>query len=92
MGGAHIGGVIVVDGARPVRDVLVPVYEALGLEWDPAVTGSVADEVPGIGMDQVERALLDELSADRDWSRRRSTARRSPSPSSWSQGTVRTLE
>ena len=44
-GAAHIGGVIVVAGRERVRDVLVPVYEALGLEWDPATAGSVEDEV-----------------------------------------------
>ncbi len=42
-GGAHTGGVLVVRGAEQIREVLVPVYEALGLEWDPATAGSVAD-------------------------------------------------
>lgn len=44
-GGAHVGGVLVVRGSRRVRDVLVPVYEALDLEWDPETTGSVEDEL-----------------------------------------------
>jgi len=39
----HIGGVIVVAEAERVRDILVPVYEALGLDWDPGTAGSVAD-------------------------------------------------
>ena len=30
-----------------VRRVLVPVYEALGLDWEPATVGAVADEAPG---------------------------------------------
>ena len=46
-GGAHMGGVIVVAGAGRVRSVLVPVYEALGLDWEPATAGAVADEVDG---------------------------------------------
>jgi octanoyl-[GcvH]:protein N-octanoyltransferase len=46
-GGAHVGGVLVVEGAAAIREVLVPVYERLGLEWDPATAGSVADALPG---------------------------------------------
>ncbi len=58
----HLGGVLVVgDGAR-VRDVLVPVYETLGLGFDPATAGAVEDELPGISLDDVEAALLEELS------------------------------
>jgi lipoate-protein ligase A len=41
-GGAHVGGVLVVRGEQQIRDVLVPVYEALGLEWAPETAGSVA--------------------------------------------------
>ena len=47
-GAAHLGGVVVVRDSAGVRDVLIPVYEALGLEWDPETTGSVEDEVPGV--------------------------------------------
>ena len=42
-GGAHVGGVLVVRGADRIREVLDPVYGALGLEWDPDTAGSVAD-------------------------------------------------
>src|SRR5262249_9521554 len=35
-GGAHMGGVIVASGERAVTGVLLPVYRALALEWDPA--------------------------------------------------------
>ena len=44
-----------------VRDVLIPVYEALGLDWDPATAGSVEDEVPGITLDRATDAILSEL-------------------------------
>jgi lipoate-protein ligase A len=43
---AHVGGVIVVDRADLVNRALVPVYEALGYEWDPAATGAIAETVP----------------------------------------------
>jgi lipoate-protein ligase A len=46
--GAYMGGVVVVAGAERIRDVLVPVYDALGLEWLPETTGSLADERPGL--------------------------------------------
>ena len=59
-GGVHIGGVIVVDGADRVRDVLVPVYDALGLDWRPETTGSVAEEAPGASWDDVVDAVLGE--------------------------------
>jgi lipoate-protein ligase A len=60
-GAWHIGGVIVVAEGDRVRDVLVPVYEALGLDWDPATAGAVAQEVPGITWEDVAEALRAEL-------------------------------
>jgi octanoyl-[GcvH]:protein N-octanoyltransferase len=43
--GSHTGAVIVVEGAERIREVLDPVYEALGLDWDQRTVGAVADEV-----------------------------------------------
>ena len=63
-GGAHRGAVIVVGGSRQVREALVPVYEALDLEWDPTTAGSVADEVGDVTLATVEDAILNAL-ADR---------------------------
>src|SRR5204863_7593387 len=56
-GGVHVGGVIVVERASLVRDALVPVYDALGLGWDPETAGAVADEVPGTTIEDVFEAL-----------------------------------
>ena len=42
-GGAHVGGVLVFRGADLIREVLIPVYEALGLDWDPETAGSIED-------------------------------------------------
>lgn len=61
-GATHVGGVIVVAGGERVRDVLIPVYEALELEWDPATVGCVADEFPGVSRAQLVTALRTELS------------------------------
>jgi octanoyl-[GcvH]:protein N-octanoyltransferase len=60
-GAWHIGGVIVVAEAERVRDILIPVYEALKLDWDPATAGAVADEVPRVSWDDVADALRAEL-------------------------------
>jgi octanoyl-[GcvH]:protein N-octanoyltransferase len=59
-GASHMGGVIVAGGAERIRDVLIPVYAALELVWDPATAGSVAAEAPGAGLEDVERAILAE--------------------------------
>jgi octanoyl-[GcvH]:protein N-octanoyltransferase len=59
-GGAHVGGVLVVDGADLVNETLEPVYAALGLSFDPAATGSVAAEAPGVAPDEVRAAILSE--------------------------------
>jgi octanoyl-[GcvH]:protein N-octanoyltransferase len=61
-GGAHTGGVVVASGGAEVARVLVPVYRALELDWDPATSGSVADELgrevdPG----EIEEAVIAEL-------------------------------
>jgi len=58
---AHVGGVVVVDGGDRIRDVLLPVYDALGLAWDPATVGSLADEDGSITWETAERAILDEF-------------------------------
>jgi octanoyl-[GcvH]:protein N-octanoyltransferase len=61
-GGAHVGVVIVVSGSRLLRDTLVPVYEALGLDWDPDTAGSVSDELGrAVGRDEVVDAVLSQL-------------------------------
>ena len=59
-GATHVGAVIVCSGSSRVIEPLVPVYERLGLSWDPATAGSVVDEVRGAGLEQVEEALVAE--------------------------------
>jgi lipoate-protein ligase A len=61
-GGAHVGGVVIASGGRDIARVLEPVYRALELDWDPATSGSVSEELgrevdPG----EIEEALLGEL-------------------------------
>lgn len=42
---AHVGGVVVVDRPDLVNLPLEPVYAALDYDWDPGVTGAIADHV-----------------------------------------------
>jgi hypothetical protein len=60
-GAAHRGAVVVVGGSERIRAVLVPVYDALGLNWDPATAGSVEDEIGDLGRAAVEEAILARL-------------------------------
>jgi lipoate-protein ligase A len=60
-GAAHRGAVIVVGDGRSVRDVLIPVYEALDLAWDPRTAGSIDDEAADVTLDRVEDAILRRL-------------------------------
>jgi octanoyl-[GcvH]:protein N-octanoyltransferase len=61
-GAAHVGGVVVVGDSGRVRDVLIPVYDALGFIWDPATAGSLEDEAPGVTWEDAERAIVDQFS------------------------------
>ncbi len=58
-GAAHVGGVVVVDEGERIRDVLIPVYRALGLDWDPRTAGALADRAPGVRKADVVRAIED---------------------------------
>jgi lipoate-protein ligase A len=60
---AHVGGVIVVSDSARIREVLLPVYEALDLAWEPATVGSLGDEIPGIGWESAAEALLEAFAA-----------------------------
>ncbi|MGI8633674.1 MAG: lipoate--protein ligase family protein [Solirubrobacterales bacterium] len=57
-GAAHTGAVLVAGGADRIRDVLIPVYEALELEFAPATVGSVGDEGAPATPRAVEDAVL----------------------------------
>lgn len=48
---------LVVEDPAPVRDVLVDVYAALGLDWDPATAGAASDATPGVTVDAVATGL-----------------------------------
>ena len=58
-GAAHVGGVIVVNDHAAVRNVLVPVYQALDIAWDPRTVGSIEQELGAPrDLERVAEALL----------------------------------
>lgn len=59
---AHVGGVIVVDGADTVNRVLDPVYRALEYPVDLRVTGAVSDHA-NVGVDETLAALGEAFAA-----------------------------
>ncbi len=65
-GGSHTGVVLVVEGEERINEVLEPVYAALGLDWEPAVTGSVRSEAPSAGWTSVSDALVTEYGPEYD--------------------------
>ena len=58
--GAHVGAVVVAAGEERIREVLLPVYDALGLEWEPETAGSAAAEACGTGFGDLLDALVAE--------------------------------
>ena len=60
-GAAHRGAVIVVGDSGLVREALLPTYQALGLDWDPATAGSVEDEAGPVTPEQAADAIIARL-------------------------------
>jgi lipoate-protein ligase A len=65
-GAAHIGGVVVVDDGESIRDVLIPVYRALHIDWDPRTSGALADRSPGLDNSKVIKAIKKAMSGAYD--------------------------
>lgn len=63
--GAYVGGVVVLDGADMINDVLGPVYRLLGLTFDPATTGALSD-VTGVAPNDFAEALISRIAGTRD--------------------------
>jgi lipoate-protein ligase A len=57
-GAALLGASIVVGDGPSIRAVLTDVYAALEFDWTAATAGAVDEEVPGVSLDDVERAVI----------------------------------
>ena len=62
-GAAHVGGVVVVGDSDRIREVLTPVYDALGHVWRPETASSVEDELGPTRYADVRQAIVDEFAA-----------------------------
>jgi lipoate-protein ligase A len=74
-GAAWTDAFVMVSGGERLREVLVPVYAALGVPLDPRTIGTLEDLVPGIAWEAAANALRAELAA------RRELAAAAPDPS-----------
>lgn len=63
-GGAHVGGVLTVAQSGQLREILVPIYEALELDFRPETAGGINDFDAGLTPDDVISALVEVLRAD----------------------------
>lgn len=63
-GGAHVGGVLTVGSSNALREILVPVYDALGLEFRPETAGGVADFDATLSPERVIEALLETIESE----------------------------
>jgi len=61
--GAHIGGVLTVGQSYALRETLIPVYEALELEFRPETAGGIADIDPSLGVEDVIESMCAVLEA-----------------------------
>lgn len=57
-GAAHVGGVLTVAQSAPLREILVPIYEALGLDFRPETAGGVADFDAALTPERVIDAIV----------------------------------
>jgi octanoyl-[GcvH]:protein N-octanoyltransferase len=62
---AYVGGVVVLDGANMINDVLGPVYSCLELPFDPNTTGALSD-VETVPADEFNTVLAGAVAAGRD--------------------------
>ena len=65
-GAAHVGGVVVVGGSRRIRDVLLPVYDALSHDWKPSTVGSIEDELGVALFEDARQAIIAEFASRYD--------------------------
>lgn len=60
-GGAHVGGVITVAETPLLRETLIPIYEALDIDFRPETAGGIADFDPSLGLADLMEAMMEVL-------------------------------
>ncbi len=64
-GAALTAAFVAVEDGAALRDVLVEVYDALRLEWEPRTAGAAEDVLPGLTASAVEAAITSAASSSR---------------------------
>jgi octanoyl-[GcvH]:protein N-octanoyltransferase len=59
-GGAATSAIVVAEGGHELRAAVADIYGALALPVDIATAGALDEELAGVGVEDVRRALLDE--------------------------------
>ena len=59
----YVGGFIAVSNAGLIKDILVPVYKHLDIDWDPNTVGSLENYKSDIKKNDVVEAIKDKLSS-----------------------------
>ncbi len=68
--GAHVGGVVVASGSEELRRALLPVYEALELDWDPETAGAAEDELGrSLSREDLAAALIEAIAEEHELER-----------------------
>ena len=63
-GGAHVGGVLTVAQSDALRSVLVPIYDALELDFRPETAGGIAEFDQNLTPEHVIEALVEVLRSE----------------------------
>jgi lipoate-protein ligase A len=63
-GAAHVGGVITVGATAELKEILIPIYAALDLEFVPETAGGLADFDSGLTTERTIEALIAAVDAD----------------------------
>jgi octanoyl-[GcvH]:protein N-octanoyltransferase len=66
-GGAHIGGVLTIAQSDQLRAALIPVYEALELDFRPETAGGVQEFDTSLGVDDIMNSLTSVLNERGIW-------------------------
>ena len=63
-GAAHVGVVLTISQTETLREILIPIYAALHLGFEPKTAGGLADAEPELSAEHVIGALCDVLTAE----------------------------
>ncbi|MFK7897928.1 MAG: biotin/lipoate A/B protein ligase family protein [Myxococcota bacterium] len=63
-GAAHVGGVLTIGQTETLREILIPIYDALDLEFTPQTAGGLVDIDPSLSAEDVVASLTEVLESE----------------------------